>query len=39
MPALVERRSGFVMLTDSVNGGKAFFDEKFSEAMNRFLLG
>jgi CubicO group peptidase (beta-lactamase class C family) len=35
--ALVNRRSGFVMLTNSANGWKVFFDEKFTLTMDRFL--
>ncbi|MDQ3674413.1 MAG: beta-lactamase family protein [Gemmatimonadota bacterium] len=37
--ASVERRSGFVMLTNSANGSKVFYDERFSAAMNRVLFG
>ena len=35
--ALAERQSGFVMLTNSVNGWKVFSNERFSEVMNRLL--
>lgn len=37
--ALVERQSGFVMLTNSANGSEVFYDEKFIEAMNQLLSG
>jgi CubicO group peptidase (beta-lactamase class C family) len=37
--ASVARRSGYVMLTNSANGSKVFYDEKFSGVMDRFLFG
>jgi CubicO group peptidase (beta-lactamase class C family) len=37
--ASLERKSGYVIMTNSDNGWKVFFDEKFMAAANRFLLG
>jgi CubicO group peptidase (beta-lactamase class C family) len=37
--ASVERQSGYVMLTNSDNGSKVFWNEGFADAMNRFLFG
>jgi CubicO group peptidase (beta-lactamase class C family) len=37
--ASVEHRSGFVILTNGANGGKVFYDRRFSEAMDRVLKG
>lgn len=37
--ASLGRKSGYVVMTNSDNGWKVFFDEKFVEAVNRFLLG
>jgi CubicO group peptidase (beta-lactamase class C family) len=37
--ASLARKSGYVVMTNSDNGWKVFFDEKFVEVVNRFLLG
>lgn len=34
-----ERKSGYVVMTNSDNGWKVFFNEVFVEVVNRFLLG
>jgi CubicO group peptidase (beta-lactamase class C family) len=36
--ASVEHRSGFVILTNGANGGRVFFDRRFTEAMDRVLF-
>jgi CubicO group peptidase (beta-lactamase class C family) len=36
--ASVKRKSGFIVLTNSDNGGKIIFNPAFAEVMNRFLL-
>jgi len=35
----VERKSGFIILTNGDNGGKVFSNHAFGELMNRLLAG
>lgn len=37
--ASVERASGYVILTNSDNGSKIFYDDRFRDAMNSLLFG
>ena len=37
--ASVERASGYVILTNSDNGSKIFYDDRFTDAMNPLLFG
>ena len=37
--AAVERRAGYVILTNSANGWRIFQDERFRELTDRMLLG
>jgi CubicO group peptidase (beta-lactamase class C family) len=37
--ASLARKSGYVIMTNSDNGWKVFFNERFVEIVNRFLLG
>jgi CubicO group peptidase (beta-lactamase class C family) len=37
--ASVERRSGFIILTNGDSGGRVIYDEAFDDAMNRLLAG
>jgi CubicO group peptidase (beta-lactamase class C family) len=36
--AAVDRKAGYVVLTNSDNGWKVFYDERFSELVNRLIL-
>jgi hypothetical protein len=37
--ASVERKSGFIILTNGDGGGRIMYDEAFGDAMNRLLAG